>query len=144
MNLHLPTEDEICVAFEQGQAAILDLFHEVSRQMQELAQQMAQQAEALQALQARQAKDSRNSSKPPSSDGYGKVKRTESLRKSGDKPNGGQPDHDGQTLLASAARIGLKRMRSSTVGIVRPPCGVSSRWGMKSARYSIFRRSGSK
>jgi transposase len=29
------------------------------------------------------------------------VKRTESLRKSGDKPNGGQPGHDGQTLLAS-------------------------------------------
>jgi transposase len=29
------------------------------------------------------------------------VKRTESLRKSGDKPNGGQPGHDGQTLMAS-------------------------------------------
>ena len=46
--------------------------------MQELAQQMAKQAEALQALPARQAKDSRNSSQPPSSDGYGKVKRSES------------------------------------------------------------------
>jgi transposase len=101
MNLQLPTDDEICAAFEQGQAAILDLFHDISRQMQELAQQMAQQAEALQALQARQAKDSRNSGKPPSSDGYGKVKRTESLRKSGDKPNGGQPGHEGQTLLAT-------------------------------------------
>ena len=103
MNFQLPTDDEICVAFEKGQAAILDLFHDVSRQMQELAQQMAKQAEALQALQARQAKDSRNSSKPPSSDGYRKVKRTESLRKSGDKTNGGQPGHDGQTLLASEA-----------------------------------------
>ena len=29
------------------------------------------------------------------------MKRTESLRKSGDKPNGGQPGHDGQTLMAS-------------------------------------------
>lgn len=103
MNVQLPTDDEICAAFEKGQAAILDLFHDVSRQMQELAQQMAKQAEALQALQARQAKDSRNSSKPPSSDGYRKVKRTESLRKSGDKTNGGQPGHDGQTLLASEA-----------------------------------------
>jgi transposase len=103
MNLQLPIDDEICAAFEKGQAAILDLFHDISRQMQELARQMAKQAAALQALQARQAKDSRNSSKPPSSDGYGKVKRTESLRKSGDKPNGGQPGHDGQTLLASEA-----------------------------------------
>jgi transposase len=103
MNLQFPTDDEIYAAFEKGQAAILDLFHDISRQMQELAQQMAKQAEALQALQARQAKDSRTSSKPPSSDGYGKVKRTESLRKSGDKPNGGQPGHDGQTLLASEA-----------------------------------------
>jgi len=29
------------------------------------------------------------------------VKRTESLRKAGEKPNGGQPGHDGQTLMAS-------------------------------------------
>lgn len=103
MNFQLPTDDEICVAFEKGQAAILDLFHDVSRQMQELAQQLAKQGDLLQELHARLAKSSRNSSKPPSSDGYGKVKRTESLRKSGDKPNGGQPGHDGQTLLASEA-----------------------------------------
>ena len=55
----------------------------------------------MQALQARLAKNSRNSSKPPSSDGYGQVKRTESLRKSGEKPNGGQPGHEGHTLSAS-------------------------------------------
>ena len=52
-------------------------------------------------MQVRLAKTSRNSNKPPSSDGYGKVKRTKSLRKSGDKPNGGQLGHDGQTLMAS-------------------------------------------
>jgi transposase len=102
MNLQFPTDDEICAAFEKGQAAILDLFHDVSRQVQELAQQLAKQGELLQELQARLAKNSGNSSKPPSSDGLGKVKRTESLRKSGDKPNGGQPGHEGQTLMASA------------------------------------------
>ncbi len=101
MNLQLPTDNEICAAFEKGQAAILDLFHDVSRQVQELAQQLAKQGEILQELQARLAKNSDNSSKPPSSDGYGKVKRTESLRKPGDKPNGGQPGHEGQTLMAS-------------------------------------------
>lgn len=102
MNLQLPTDDEICAAFEKGQAAMLDLFHDVAAQVVELAQQLAKQSELLQELQARVDKNSRNSSKPPSSDGYGKVKRTTSLRKSGDKPNGGQPGHEGQTLMAAA------------------------------------------
>ncbi len=101
MNVQLPTDDAICAAFGKGQAAILGLFHDGSRQVQELAQQLAKQSEVLQELQARLAKNSGNSSKPPSSDGYGTVKRTESLRKSGDKPNGGQPGHEGQTLMAS-------------------------------------------
>jgi transposase len=78
------------------------LFHEVAIQVAELAQQLAQQGAVLQELQARLAKTSRNSSKPPSGDGYGTVKRTTSLRKAGTKPNGGQPGHDGQTLMASA------------------------------------------
>src|SRR5712664_1162324 len=100
MNFRMPTDDAIHTAFEKGEAAIMELFHNVADQMTALAQQLAKQGEVLQELQARLAKSSRNSSKPPSSDGYGKVKRTERLRKSGDKPNGGQPGHDGQTLLA--------------------------------------------
>jgi transposase len=101
MNFQMPTEKDIHIAFEQGEAAVMALFHEVTAQVVELGQQLVKQGEILQELQARLAKSSRNSSKPPSSDGYGKVKRTESLRKSGDKPNGGQPGHDGQTLMAS-------------------------------------------
>src|SRR6059058_2618986 len=100
MNFRTPTDQDIHTAFEQGEVAVRALVHALATQIEELAQQLAKQGEALQALQARLAKSSRNSSKPPSSDGYGKVKRTESLRKSGDKPNGGQPGHDGQTLLA--------------------------------------------
>src|SRR6266481_4049600 len=100
MNFRMPTEEAIHIAFAQGEAAVMALFHEVATQVAELAQQLAKQGEVLQELQARLAKSSRNSSKPPSSDGYGNVKRTASLRKAGDKPNGGQPGHDGQTLLA--------------------------------------------
>ena len=101
MNFHMPTDEEIHIAFERGEKAIMVLFHEVVAQVTDLAQQLAKQGEVLQELQARLAKNSLTSSKPPSSDGYGKVKRTESLRKSGDKPNGGQPGHEGQTLMAS-------------------------------------------
>ena len=101
MNIRTPTDQDLHTAFEQGEAAVRDLVHDLANQIEELAQQLATQGEALQALQARFAKDSRNSSKPPSSDGLGKVKRTESLRKSGEKPNGGQPGHDGHTLSAS-------------------------------------------
>ena len=101
MNFRMPTKEDIHTAFGQGEAAVMALFQEVGTQVAELAQQLAKQSDVLQALQARLAKTSRNSSKPPASDGYGKVKRTDSLRTLGDKPNGGQPGHDGQTLMAS-------------------------------------------
>ena len=101
MNFHMPTDEAIHTAFEEGEASVMALFHEVATHVTALAQQLAKQGEVLQALQSRLAKTSRNSSKPPSSDGYSKVKRTESLRKSGNKPNGGQPGHEGQTLMAS-------------------------------------------
>jgi len=101
MNFRTPTDQDIHTAFEQGESAVRSLVHELGKQIEELAHQLAKQGEALQALQARLAKNSRNSSKPPASDSYSKVKRTESLRKSGDKPNGGQPGHEGHTLNAS-------------------------------------------
>jgi transposase len=101
MNLHVPTDEEIHTAFAQGEAAVMALFHAVATQVAALAQQLAKQGAVLQELQARLAKSSANSGKPPSSDGYGKAKRTTSLRKSGDKANGGQPGHEGQTLRAT-------------------------------------------
>jgi len=100
MNFPMPTDEEIHTAFEQGEAAVMAVFHAVATQVAALAQQLAKQGAVLQELQARLAKSSHNSSKPPSSDGYGKVKRTASLRKAGDKPNGGQPGHEGRTLMA--------------------------------------------
>jgi len=53
----------------------------VGKRLEELAGQLGKQALAIKESQARLAKNSRNSGKPPASDGYGKSKRTESLRK---------------------------------------------------------------
>jgi len=102
MNVRMPTPEDIHTAYAQGEAAVMVLFHAVTTQVAELTQQLAQQHAVLQELQACRAKTSRNSSKPPSGDGYSKVPRTASLRQGGKKPNGGQPGHEGQTLLASA------------------------------------------
>ncbi len=101
MNIQLPTREEIHSAFVQGEAAVVELFLGVGQQMEEVAGQLEKQAAALKELQAQLEKNSKNSSKPPSSDGYSKQKRTESLRKRGQKPNGGQPGHEGFTLNRS-------------------------------------------
>lgn len=101
MNFSIPDEKEIRKAFAEGEEAVVALFGGVTAQVEELAVQLEKQAEMLKDLQARLSKNSRNSGKPPSGDGYGKKNRTESLRKSGQKPNGGQPGHKGHTLKRS-------------------------------------------
>jgi transposase len=102
MNIRMPTREEIHAAFENGEVAVVELFIGVERQLKELAGQLEKQAVVLKELQARLEKNSRNSSQPPSSDGYGKPRRTASLRKPGQKPTGGQPGHEGYTLKPSA------------------------------------------
>lgn len=106
MNLNLPTLEDIRSAYREGEEAVVALFLQVQGQVAFLAGQVATQAEAIHALEAALGQDSRTSSKPPSSDGYGKApvdgKRTESLRKAGQKPNGGQPGHEGKTLQQTA------------------------------------------
>jgi len=101
MNFSIPDEKEIRTAFGEGEEAVVALFSGVTAQVEELASQLEKQAGMLKDLQARLSKNSRNSGKPPSGDGYSKPKRTTSLRKSGQKPNGGQPGHKGHTLERS-------------------------------------------
>jgi hypothetical protein len=49
MNFRMPTDDAIHTAFEKGEVAIMELFHNVADQMTALARQLAKQGEALQA-----------------------------------------------------------------------------------------------
>ena len=98
MSIQIPSHEKIREAFRKGENAVVALFDEFSEPLVDLAQQLQKQGDIIQELQARAAKNSRNSSKPPSSDGYGKQNRTTSLRPKGQKPNGGQPGHTGETL----------------------------------------------
>ena len=43
MNFRMPTNEDIHTAFEQGEAVVIALFHEVPTQVAELAQQLAKQ-----------------------------------------------------------------------------------------------------
>ena len=69
--------------------------------IQLLQEQTATQQALIQQLQDQVAKDSHNSGKPPSSDGLKKGKR-KSLRRSGQRPRGGQRGHKGRTLMQVA------------------------------------------
>jgi transposase len=88
---HLPTDEEIGAAYEQGKEAVIALIH----------QTVGQLAARVQALEDQVGKNSRNSGKPPSSDGLSKP-APKSLRKRHGKKSGGQPGHEGYTLKAVA------------------------------------------
>lgn len=73
----------------------------LQQQVQDLMAQMAVMQDRIKQLEGRLALNSKNSSKPPSSDGLTKPS-PKSLRPSGNKPNGGQKGHSGNTLRQSA------------------------------------------
>jgi transposase len=81
----LPTPDDVRAAYQQGEAAVLELVAglvSIIRACEARAQGLAHQL----------AKNSRNSSKPPSSDGLSKP-APRSVRQSSSKPSGGQAGH---------------------------------------------------
>jgi transposase len=89
--IHVPSGEEINVAYEEGREAVILLFQTT----------MMALAERIQRLEDQLAKNSRNSGKPPSSDGYDQgAPRPKSLRKRSRRKSGGQRGHPGETLKA--------------------------------------------
>ena len=72
----------------------------LQQQVQDLMAQMLVMQERIKYLEGRLALNSSNSSKPPSSDGLTKP-APKSLRSTGEKTNGGQKGHSGNTLRQS-------------------------------------------
>lgn len=90
-------------AYHDGINAVVDLvtvmstkIDDLSSQITDLKEQNIKQEQRIAELEARLNKNSNNSSKPPSSDGYGKAPQN-SRQRSGRLP-GGQPGHPGRTL----------------------------------------------
>lgn len=92
--IQLPSNDDIRKVYQAGEESVVVAFEQlvsVIRQLENRVQQLEDQV----------SKNSKNSSKPPSSDGYGKGK-TQSLRKASGRAVGGQAGHEGHTLKAVA------------------------------------------
>ncbi|MBE9111779.1 IS66 family transposase [Nodosilinea sp. LEGE 07298] len=83
------SDAEIRAIYAEGEEAVVSVVSELLERLNRLESEVKD-------LQGRLRKDSRNSSKPPSGDGFGK--RLRSLRRSSERPSGGQTGHPGQTL----------------------------------------------
>src|SRR5437667_2350767 len=90
---HLVQRDELI----QKQQALLC---EQNALIQQQGEQMGRLSEQLKALQDRLAKDSHKSHLPPSSDRFGRKRK--SLRTKSEKPSGGQAGHPGASLPFSS------------------------------------------
>lgn len=89
----LPTEKEMKAIYQQGEEVVLAVLGNMAATIRVLEAR-------VQKLEDQIAKNSQNSSKPPSSDGLKRTKR--SLRWPSGKKSGGQPGHIGHCLEAVA------------------------------------------
>lgn len=92
------SRDEILAVYAAGPDAVVALVESLLERLNQQQQQIEALTARVQQLEAQLSKNSRNSSKPPSSDGLGRIRRTKSLRQASDKKPGAQPGHVGHTL----------------------------------------------
>jgi hypothetical protein len=89
--------DEVLAALVMSLREELVAAHAVSARISD---ELEQAVQRIAELEARLASNSQNSSKPPSSDGLGKpAPKTRSLRPKTPRKPGGQPGHEGKSLL---------------------------------------------
>jgi len=92
----MKTREEIYAIYDLGREAVADLVQDLYRLIEQQQAQIASLMARVKELENQLATDSHNSSKPPSSDGFGK--KTQSLRQPSGKKSGGQTGHKGTTL----------------------------------------------
>jgi transposase len=85
---------------QQENAALRKALTQAHEQEGKTREDVAKVLDRVKQLEGQVAKDSHNSSKPPSSDGLRTpVRKTQSLRGKSGKKSGGQPGHQGRTLM---------------------------------------------
>lgn len=108
--------EDIEKIYDLGKEAVVDLILQLLERIEKLEQQLN--------------KDSHNSSKPPSSDGLRKKKRTRSQRKRSGKKSGGQEGHKGSTLEMTDTPDHVVKLR-----VKRCACCCLSIKGVQSKGY---------
>jgi len=100
----MTTPEEALGIYHAGPEAVVRVLlemdariHALEGRVRDLADRLDKSGKRVARLEGQLAKNSRNSSKPPSTDGFGKP-APKSLRKKGKRKSGGQPGHAGHTL----------------------------------------------
>ncbi len=110
--------EDIEAIYDQGKEVMVDF---VMNLIREFTAKIDELTERVNELENKLAKNSKNSSKPPSSDGLKKIKRTQSQRKKTGKKSGGQHGHAGKTLEMRANPDKVKKLCVKTCAC----CGTS-------------------